>query len=81
MERELRELQETLKPSEGQAAEKSPAILQSVSSDGSSPDIPESDYSLEHLKASLRDYDNDTLQWSIGDTELDAGMVADLLQE
>ena len=54
MERELRELQECLKNSEGQEVEKSPAALHSVSPDDPSLDMPETNYSLEHLTASLR---------------------------
>jgi hypothetical protein len=81
MERELQELQECLKNSEGQGVEKSPAVLHSVSPDDSSLDMPETNYSLEHLTASLRNHNNDTAPRSIGGVDLDDSMVADLLQE
>ena len=81
MERELRELQECLKNSEGQEVEKSPAVLHSLSPDDSSLDMPETNYSLEHLTASLRNHNSDTAPRSIGGIDLDDCMVADLLQE
>ena len=81
MERELRELQENLKTSGGQEVEKSPAILQPMSPDDSSLGIPVSDYSVEHLTASIRSRDDLDLPRSIEGVELDASMVATLLQE
>lgn len=81
MERELRELQECLKNSEGQEVEKSPAVLHSMSLDDSSLDMPETNYSLEHLTASLRNHNSGTAPRSIGGVDLDDSMVADLLQE
>jgi hypothetical protein len=80
MERELRELQECLKNSEGKEVEKPPAVLRSVSPDDSSHDIPEANYSLEHLTASLRSHSGTTPR-SIAGVELDDSMVADLLHE
>jgi hypothetical protein len=81
IERELRELQECLKNSEGKEVEKSPAVLRSMSPDDSSLDIPETNYSLEHLTASLRNHNSGTTPRSIAGVELDDSMVADLLQE
>lgn len=81
MERELRELQECLKNSEGKEVEKPPAVLRSVSPDDSSHDIPEANYSLEHLTASLRSHNSGTTPRSIAGVELDDSMVADLFQE
>ena|SRR5947209_7485825 len=81
MERELRELQECVKNSERKEVEKSPGALRSVSPDDSSLDMPEPNYSLEHLTASLRNHNGDTAPRSIAGVELDDSVVADLLQE
>jgi hypothetical protein len=81
IERELRELQESLKNSEGKEVEQPPAVLRSVSPDDSSLDIPETNYSLEHLTASLRNHNSGTTPRSIAGVEVDDSMVADLLQE
>lgn len=81
MERELWKLQETLKTSEDQEAEKSPSMLPPLSMDDPGPDIAEADCWLDRLTASIQDPNTNLVPKSIDGVELDASMVIDILQE